>query len=280
MATDQPNESGTSKRETRATGVEMPRPTVWPLVLALGLTLLAAGLLTNLVFSLLGAALCAVSLRGWIGELAPGAGTHVEALALEAARPRPVQPSTAGVASVTPGRPGYRARIPERIHPYSAGVKGGAVGGVLMAIIAILYGLVSGRGIWYPVNLLAAIVTPRFNEASLASLEAFSPLALLAGVLIHAVASLSLGLVLAVIMPMLPRRPFVWGCVVAPLLWTGAVYGLMGVLNPVMNAHVQWGWFVISQFGYGVAAVFVIVRSEQVAAIASASPGPENTTTP
>jgi hypothetical protein len=175
-----------------------------------------------------------------------------------------VRASTAKVTRLAAGHPGYRARIPERVHPYSAGLKGGAVGGVVMAIIAITYGLISDRGVWFPVNLLAAMVLPQFDTASLTKLVAFSPLALITGVVIHAAASLLMGLILAVMMPMLPRGRFVWGCVVAPLLWTGAVYGFMGVLNPAMNEHVQWGWFVASQFGYGIAAVLVILRSEKI----------------
>jgi hypothetical protein len=49
-----------------------------------------------------------------------------------------------------------RAFLPLEIYPVSAGVKGGLAGSVAMAFTAMLYGLVSGNGIWYPVNLLAA----------------------------------------------------------------------------------------------------------------------------
>jgi hypothetical protein len=244
--------------------VEMPRPTVWPMVLALGLMLLAAGLLTNRLFSVLGAVMSVAGLAGWIGQLAPGAGACRERLAPEESRSAPIRPARVRVAHVKPGRPGYRARIPERVHPYRAGLKGGVAGGTVMAITATLYGLISGRGIWYPTNLLAAMVLPQFNTASIDRLKAFSLLALIMGITIHAVASISMGLILAVIMPMLPRGRFIWGSLVGPLLWTGAVYGFMGVLNPVMNEHVQWSWFVASQLAYGVAAVLVILRSEKV----------------
>jgi hypothetical protein len=258
--------SGHDESQTMAepSGMEMPRPTIWPMVLALGLMLLAAGLLTNLVFSVLGAILSVVGLGGWIGQFAPGAGTHREALAPEGSRPTPVRPSAAKVAYLAPGRPGYRARIPERVHPYRAGLRGGIAGGVVMALTAALYGLISDRGVWYPINLLAAMVLPEFNNASLEQLEAFSLLALVTGLAIHAVAALSVGLLMAVIMPMLPRGQFIWGSLLAPLLWTGATYGFMGVLNPVMDRHVDWGWFIASQFAYGIAAVVVILWSEEV----------------
>src|SRR4029450_10566374 len=51
--------------------LEMPAPTVWPFVLALGSTLLFAGLLTSLSLSVLGAALAAVGCVGWFREVLP-----------------------------------------------------------------------------------------------------------------------------------------------------------------------------------------------------------------
>ncbi len=59
-----------------------------------------------------------------------------------------------------PGIPGYRVRLPEVVHPISAGVKGGIIGGLVMPLRAFLYGLSTGHGIWYPVNLLAGMVLP------------------------------------------------------------------------------------------------------------------------
>ena len=37
-----------------------------------------------------------------------------------------------------------------------------------------------------------------------------------------------------------------------PLLWTGASYGLMGIVNPVLRGGVDWPWFIVSQFVFGV----------------------------
>ena len=47
--------------------VEMPRPTVAPLVLALGLTLVAAGVALGPVFIVVGAVVIVASLTIWIG---------------------------------------------------------------------------------------------------------------------------------------------------------------------------------------------------------------------
>ncbi len=49
--------------------LHLPRPTMWPAVMAAGITLLMAGLLLSLLFSLAGLLLFALALAGWIGEL-------------------------------------------------------------------------------------------------------------------------------------------------------------------------------------------------------------------
>jgi len=49
--------------------IHLPRPTMWPAVMAAGITLLMAGLLLSLLFSLAGLLLFALALAGWIGEL-------------------------------------------------------------------------------------------------------------------------------------------------------------------------------------------------------------------
>jgi len=49
--------------------VRLPEPTVWPAVLASGVTFAAAGAVTSPVLIVFGAALMIVSLAGWIGEL-------------------------------------------------------------------------------------------------------------------------------------------------------------------------------------------------------------------
>ena len=45
-----PDDPGETSRDEPSASVEMPRPTVAPMVLALGLALLAAGVATNVAF--------------------------------------------------------------------------------------------------------------------------------------------------------------------------------------------------------------------------------------
>jgi len=138
----------------------MPRPTAAPLVLSLGLVLLAAGAALGLAFLVAGALVLVTGLGLWVAALLPGQGHIHEPRVEPARRPRRVATERGAVEQLRPGMPGYRARLPEAVHPISAGIKGGIVGGLVMPLPALLYGLVSGHGIWYPVNLLAGMAVP------------------------------------------------------------------------------------------------------------------------
>ena len=65
--------------------VEMPRPTAAPLVLALGMTLLAAGVALGTGFLVVGAVVVVAGLGIWIVQLLPGRG-HVHEPLVEPAR--------------------------------------------------------------------------------------------------------------------------------------------------------------------------------------------------
>lgn len=262
----------TEQRPTPAPGrpesVEMPTATIWPLVMSIGVTLLFFGIATSLAFSAVGAVLTIAGLSGWIVQLLPGQGHFQEPLVETALRSKPIQGDHGNVAHLKPGMPGYRFRLPEKMHPISAGVKGGLIGGAIMPIPALLYGLLSGHGIWFPINLLAGMVSPGVSDMSVEALEKFSLGALVFGTIMHVVFSLIIGLLYGVLMPTLPylkgAGPLLFGGLMLPLIWTGASFGLMGVINPAMQQHVEWHWFLLSQLIFGIAAAIVVVRSEQV----------------
>ncbi|MBL8792982.1 MAG: hypothetical protein JNM56_03695 [Planctomycetia bacterium] len=245
--------------------VHMPAPTPWPMVLAAGITLLFSGVLLYWAFSVVGAVVALVGGIGWLRQLETGVGDMGEERVPAEQRPPPVQPAAQPVEAMRPGLPGHRMRIPEKIHPLSAGIKGGIAGGLVMPIPALLYGVLSGKGIWYPINLLAGMVFLRYGDMPEESLKQFSPLALGVGIVIHAVMSLASGLIYGVLGPALPGdRPVFWGGVVMPLVWSGICYSMMGVVNPVLADHVSWPWFILSQFVFGITAGIVVERSEMV----------------
>lgn len=253
-----------SLNHAAAETIAVPAPTPWPLVLAAGMTLAAAGLITSWPISVVGALVMVAGLAGWIRELATDRGEIELEWVAPDERAVAIVASQARVEALRPGLPGHRMRVPEKVHPYSAGVRGGIVGGAAMAATALLYGVISGHGIWYPINLLAAMILTNFADKSTAELEQFSLAAVAIGTVIHGATSLGVGLCYGIILPTLPRWPMLWGGLVAPLLWTGATYGFMGILNPVMNARVEWTWFFVSQFVFGIAAGAVVARSEKI----------------
>ena len=175
---------------------------------------------------------------------------------------------TLGAVQRLVGIPGFRVQLPQKIHPISAGVWGGAVGGALMPIPALLYGLLSGHGIWYPVNLLAGMALP--GVASM-NLDQFHPSLFIAAIFIHVAMSLSIGLMLGVLLPTLPPVPkfFAWGGLLTPLLWSAVTYVLMRFLNPVLEEHVEWPWFIASQFVFGIGAAAVIESTKKFGVLAS-----------
>ena len=99
----------------------------------------AAGVALEHSFLVVGAVVVVAGLSLWIAQLLPGHG-HVHEPLVE---PRDVpQPCgrPGGVEHLRPGMPGYRLRLPQEVHPISAGVKGGIVGGVVMPVPALLWG--------------------------------------------------------------------------------------------------------------------------------------------
>ena len=94
--------------------VEMPAPTVAPMVLALGLTLLAAGIVTSPEILVAGALLLAIALGLWIAQLLPGRGHAHERFVEPAQRARPIPSAPGTVAQLHPGMPGYRMRCRAR----------------------------------------------------------------------------------------------------------------------------------------------------------------------
>jgi hypothetical protein len=53
-------------------GNHLPGPSIWPVVVAGGMTALAFGVVTSLVISVIGVLLLAWGLAGWIGEMRRG----------------------------------------------------------------------------------------------------------------------------------------------------------------------------------------------------------------
>jgi len=247
--------------------IELPAPTAWPMVAALGITLGFAGLVTHPLVTVVGVVLTIAGAVGWFRDVLPVEDVERIPLPPPALRARAVQPSARKVVRL--GEGGHRVAVPAEIHPYSAGVWGGLAGGAAMAALALLYGVVAYGSIWYPINLLAAVAMPMLGQADITELTAFNGTALAVGVVAHGIISIFVGLIYAAILPTFPRRPALWGGVVAPLLWTGLLRASLGLVNPTLDERIDWRWFVASQIAFGLAAGWVISRSERIATMQS-----------
>jgi hypothetical protein len=235
--------------------IEMPAPTAWPIALAFGITLLFAGLVTSEAVSILGAIIAIAGAVGWFREVLPHQAHESVPVV-----PQLVEVTTTRreVARIGIGLELRRAYLPLEIYPISAGIKGGLAGSVAMAVLAMLYGVLSHTSIWYPINLLAAGFFPAAATDTTAEIAAFHLRAFLIAVPIHLITSLLVGLLYGAMLPMLPRRPVLLGGFIAPILWSGLIHSILGIVNPVLNQRIDWVWFVAAQFAFGIVAGVVV----------------------
>jgi hypothetical protein len=241
--------------------IEVPARTAWPLVLAFGFTLLFAGLLTSASVTALGAVLAIAGCIGWFREVFPHEHEEVVPVVAEDV----LVATERRVVERLPVLPEHvRAWLPLETYPISAGVKGGLAGSVAMAALACLYGLLKAGSIWYPINLLAAVVYAPSEVPTASQLNSFHAGIFLIAVVLHLVTSILVGLLYGAMLPMFARHPIVLGGLIAPVLWSGLLYSIMGILNPVLGSHIDWIWFMASQFAFGVVAGLVVLRQSRV----------------
>jgi hypothetical protein len=241
--------------------IELPAPTAWPLALAFGFTLMFAGLLTNASLSVLGLILTVAGCAGWFREVLPREKEVAVPVVPEEGR---ITTERKNVGRVPIAPELVRAWLPVETYPISAGVKGGWAGSVAMAVLACTYGLLKARSIWYPINLLAATVYARSFDLDPSQLYSFHFDSFAIAVVLHGVGSTLVGLLYGAMLPMFPRRPILLGGLIAPVLWSGLLYSILDLLNPLLASHIDWFWFMASQVAFGVVAGLVVVRQEQI----------------
>ncbi len=253
----EPNEVATSPT-AKLRFVDVPASTPSPIVAAFGVAMVFAGMATHAIVAATGALLAIVGAVGWFMDVLPKPA-HERVAAVDEVPE--VSTSRREVEHVDGAAGIVRANLPITFHPVSAGIVGGLAGGIAMAAIAAIYGWVSGRGVFYPIDLLAAEFFP---SATVAELSRFNLTMFVIAFLIHAIASCLVGLLYGALLPMLPRRPILLGGLIAPVLWTGILHSTLALINPMLAVRVDWLWFAISQFAFGIVAGFVVSRSERV----------------
>jgi hypothetical protein len=241
--------------------IEVPAPTAWPFVLAFGFTLMFTGLLTSMTVSVLGTGLAVAGCVAWFREVFPREHEIIV----------PVIPEDGSVTTerriverLPIAADQLRAWLPVHTYPVSAGVKGGLAGSVAMAVLACAYGVIKAGSVWYPINLLAAVAYAQSLKLGPAQLNSFHADSFAIAVVLHAIVSTLVGLLYGAMLPMFARRPIVLGGLIAPALWSGLLYTMLGLLNPLLASHIDWYWFMASQVAFGVVAGIVVVRQSRM----------------
>jgi hypothetical protein len=237
--------------------IDVPAPTAWPLVLAAGATLTCAGLLMHMSVTALGVVLVVAGSVGWLRELVPDDHEEEVALVADDGDVR-TERRVVDRLAIAPGQ--VRAWLPVHTYPASAGVKGGLAGSVAMAALACAYGLLKVGSIWYPINLLAAVVYAQSMKLGPAELNAFHLDSFAIAVGVHAVGSTLVGLLYGAMLPMVPRRPILLGGVIVPVLWSGLLHPTLNLFNPLLASRIDWFWFIASQVAFGLVAGAVVLR--------------------
>lgn len=244
----------------RGATIQLPAPTAWPIVLAFGITLVFAGVVTNGALGVLGGVLAVCGCVGWFRQVLP----H------EAHEEVPIVEHEVAIASTRTHvtrievSEAHRAHLPVETYPVISGLKGGIAGGIAMIFPALLYGLLREHSIWYPVNLLGGAGVANWTNPTSQDIAAFHLQALIIATIIHAAGSILVGLLYGAMLPMLPRHPILLGGVVAPLFWTGFLHSSLGLVNPALDARIDWGWFVVSQITFGLVAGWVVTRQGKI----------------
>lgn len=254
--TEQLNEAARNPRT-----IEVPAPTVWPFILAFGATLLFAGLVTSMSVSVLGAALALAGCVGWFRAVFPH--PQEETVAVVPEDIRLITDRQVVERLPVPGDQ-LRAWLPIHTYPISAGVKGGLAGSIAMAVLACAYGVLKAGSIWYPINLLAAVAYRESLRVGPAQLYSFHAGSFTIALLLHGLVSILVGVLYGAMLPMLPRRPILLGGLIAPVLWSGLLYTILDLLNPLLASRIDWFWFVASQVAFGIAAGLVVMRHQRI----------------
>ena len=257
--------------EAHEEGLHLPAPTPWPIVTALGFTLLVAGILTHYAISIFGFLMLTYGCVKWFQDVLPHEAhepvdVRVQEIAVASSRKTVARIGTNSLTA-SPKDDKHRAHLPLEGFSVLTGLKGGIAGGIAMIVPALAYGLIFQHSVWYPINLLGGAgisSTSGVQDMSMESLRAFHAQTLGIAIIIHAVSCTLIGLLYGSVLPVLPKHPVILGGIIAPLAWSGLLFATLPTINPVMSSHINWPDFLVSQFTFGLVAGLVVSRSDYV----------------
>ncbi|MGH8047000.1 MAG: hypothetical protein ACREKL_07115 [Chthoniobacterales bacterium] len=247
--------------------VDLPTPTPWPIITAFGLTLVFFGLVTDYWVSAAGLLVALFGAIGWFTDVFPHPKHEAVPFVPEAERVKPICRERREVSHLHVGEQGHREHlVPGAVHPYSAGILGGLVGALAMAIVACAWGIVFQGSPWLPINLLAAVGDPGLAGQTFEQLKVFSFLGLIIAIVVHITTSIMVGLLYTVLLPMLPaKREWLYGGIITPVIWSLLIWASMRFISPMMGQYINWFAFVVSQVVFGMVCGYIVYKSTKVA---------------
>ena len=220
--------------------------------LALGITLIFAGLVTHAVVSIVGAAVL-LRVGDWL-VVRRFAGAERRSRSRELRRSDRAQVPRSSSRWTTwrcrPPRPASRSKCILIGRVFTADSRAPSRWRLSQCSSVSSRKEASGTpSICWPPALFA-----RWPKRRSSNSGSFSGAGLIAGTFIHGLISLLVGLLYAISLPMFPRGATWRSGLVTPLLWSGLVAATLGLINPTLNARIDWTWFVGSQIAFGLAA--------------------------
>ncbi|MGA8732169.1 MAG: hypothetical protein WB608_25655 [Terracidiphilus sp.] len=242
--------------ETEVHAIHLPASTAWPFLLALGLTLVFAALVTNIAIGILGCLIAIVSGIGWFRDVLP----HEAHEDVEVTEEFVVLVSLREKVARIHVDETHRAQLPLQTFPISAGIKGGIAGGIAMVIPAEIYGILRYHSIWYVVNLLGGAGVGGWVNPSVEAMRHFRLGAFITANIIQGATTLLVGLLYGAMLPIWPKRPVLLGGIIAPVIWTGLLHSVLGIVNPFFADHIDWWSFAASQVLFGLVAGYTVTK--------------------
>ena len=256
MESREPNRGQGRAAEMPPSTIHLPAPTAWPFLMALGVTLAGASLVTNMAIGALGLVLFIIAAVGWFRNVLP----H------EAHEDVPVEEEF--VSLVTPIEKvarievdeTHRAQLPLQTFSLGSAIIGGIAGGIAMVIPAQIYGILRYHSIWYVVNLLGGAGVGNWVNPSPEELTHFRLSAFITANIIQGSVTLLVGLLYGAMLPIWPRRPILLGGIIAPAIWTGLLHSVLGIINPYLADRIDWWSFAASQVIFGLVAGYTVTK--------------------
>jgi len=245
-----------SAGEMRSDTIHLPAPTAWPFLLALGITLMAASLVMSSWIAVLGVILTVAGIIGWFVNVFPHE-KHEDVPVIEEIFS--FVPALEKVARIEVSER-HRAQLPLETFPISSGIKGGIAGGIAMVIPAEIYGILRYHSVWYVVNLLGGAGVGMWTNPTMQQLTHFNLAAFITANIIQGATTLLVGILYGAMLPIWPKRPMILGGIIAPVLWTGFLHSILGIVNPFLADRIDWWSFAASQMLFGLVAGYTVSK--------------------